>query len=246
MIAVGYRVNSKEGTQFRIWVTSILKEYMVKGFVLDDELLKNGTRFGKDYFDELLERIREIRVSERRFNQKITDIYATSHDYNPQAEISRKFFASVQNKLIYAVSGKTASEIIIERADSDKINMGLTSWKNPRGKILMSDLVISKNYLNKDELDNLNITVEGFLLLAESRAKRQIPTSMAEWNDILINFIKINQLPILTHKGKITAEEAKEIAKKHYKKFKIIQDKDFESDFDKMIEEVKRIENSLI
>lgn len=190
MIAVGYRVNSKEGTQFRIWATSILKEYMVKGFVLDDELLKNGTRFGKDYFDELLERIREIRTSERRFNQKITDIYATSYDYNPQAEISREFFANVQNKLIYAVSGKTAAGIIAERANSRKPFMGLNTWKNPSGKILMSDTVISKNYLNKNELDNLNRTVEGFLLLAESRAKRQIPTSMAEWKDILVNFIK--------------------------------------------------------
>ena len=242
IISVGYRVNSKQATQFRIWATGILKEYMVKGFVLDDELLKNGTRFGKDYFDELLERIREIRTSERRFNQKITDIYATSYDYNPQAEISKEFFASVQNKLIYAVSLKTAAEIISERADSDLPYMGLTTWKNPLGKILMSDVVISKNYLNESELDNLNRTVEGFLLLAESRAKRQIPTSMEEWNDILINFIKINQLPILTDKGKITSEQAKEIAKKHYEKFKIIQDKDFESDFDKMIEEIKRIE----
>lgn len=243
IISVGYRVrDSKEATQFRIWATNILKEYMVKGFVLDDELLKEGTRFGKDYFDELLERIREIRTSERRFNQKITDIYTTSYDYNPQADLSKEFFSSVQNKLIYAVSGKTAAEIIAERSDSDKINMGLTTWKNPNDKILMSDVVISKNYLNKNELDNLNRTVEGFLLLAESRAKRQIPTSMKEWKDILINFIKINQLPILTDKGKITADEAKEIAKNHYKKFRTIQDKEFESDFDKMIDEIKRIE----
>jgi len=241
MIAVGYRVNSKEGTQFRIWATGILKEYMVKGFVLDDELLKNGTRFGKDYFDELLERIREIRTSERRFNQKITDIYTTSYDYNPKAKISQEFFASVQNKLIYAVSGKTAAEIIAERTDSKKPHMGLTTWKDPLGKILMSDVVISKNYLIENELDNLNRTVEGFLLLAESRAKRQIPTSMKEWKDILISFIKINQLPILTDKGKITAEQAKEIAEKHYKKFKIIQDEKFESDFDRMIEEIKKI-----
>jgi len=242
MIAVGYRVNSKEGTRFRIWATNILKEFMIKGFVLDDELLKNGTRFGKDYFYELLERIREIRTSERRFNQKITDIYATSYDYNPKAEISRKFFATVQNKLIFAVSGKTAAELIVERSDIDKPYMGLTAWKNPNGKILMSDVVISKNYLNEHELDNLNRTVEGFLLLAESRAKRQIPTSMNEWKDILINFIKINQLPILTNKGKISAEQAEKIAKKHYKKFKIIQDEEFESDFDKMIEKIKRIE----
>jgi hypothetical protein len=206
MIAVGYRVGSKEGTQFRIWATSILKEYMVKGFALDDELLKNGKRFNKDYFDELLERIREIRTSERRFNQKITDIYATSFDYNPEAEISKEFFASVQNKLIYSVSHKTAAEIIAERADSDKINMGLTTWKNPLGKIYISDIVISKNYLNKKELDNLNRVVEGFLILAESRAKRQLTTSMSQWNDILIDYIKLNQLPILTDKCTISAE----------------------------------------
>jgi len=242
MIAVGYRVSSKEGTQFRIWATGILKEYMVKGFVLDNELLKNGTRFGKDYFDDLLEQIREIRSSERRFNQKITDIYATSYDYNPQAEISRDFFATVQNKLIYAVSGKTAAEIIAERSDSEKINMGLTTWKNPNGKIVASDVVIAKNYLNKIELERLNRTVDGFLTLAENRAQNYIPTSMAEWREVLITYIKLNQLPILTDKGKISAEQAKEIAKKHYKKFKIIQDEEFESDFDKMIEEIKRIE----
>jgi hypothetical protein len=245
IISVGYRVNSKQATQFRIWATNILKEYMVKGFVLDTELLKNGTRFGKDYFNELLEQIREIRSSERRFNQKITDIYTTSYDYNPKAEVSKEFFATVQNKLIYAVSGKTAAEIIAERADSDKINMGLTTWKNPLGKILMSDVVISKNYLNKIELDGLNHVVDGFLNIAEYRAKRQIPTTMEEWKDILIDFIKINQLQNLTHKGKISSEEAKEIAKKHFEKFKIIQDKEFESDFDKMIEEIKRIEGNL-
>lgn len=242
IISVGYRVNSKEATKFRIWATNILKEYMIKGFALDDELLKSGTRFGKDYFDELLERIREIRTSERRFNQKITDIYATSYDYNSEAELTREFFATVQNKLIYSVSHKTAAEIIAERADSDKINMGLTTWKNPSGKILMSDVVISKNYLNKNELDTLNRVVEGFLLIAETRAKRQLPTSMSEWNDILINYIKLNQLPLLTDKGKISAEHAKEIAKKHYQKFKITQDKEFKSDFDNMIEEIKRIE----
>ncbi|MDR2967938.1 MAG: virulence RhuM family protein [Methanobacteriaceae archaeon] len=244
MIAVGYRVSSKEGTHFRIWTTNLIKEYMIKGFVLDDELLRNGTRFGKDYFDELLERIREIRTSERRFNQKITDIYATSYDYKPNAELTKEFFATVQNKLIYAVSGLTAAEIIAERSDSDKQYMGLTSWKNLNGKILMSDVVIAKNYLDKTEIKKLNRTVDGFLTLAENRAENHVLTSMSEWKEVLINYIKLNQLPILTDKGKITAEMAKKIAKQHYTKFKLYQDETFESDFDKMIEEIKRIEGN--
>jgi len=244
IIAVGYRVNSKEATQFRIWATNVLKEYMVKGFVLDNELLKHGTRFGKDYFEELLEQIREIRSSERRFNQKLTDIFATSFDYNPTSEIARDFFASVQNKLIYAISGKTAAEIIAERSDSDKPFMGLTTWKNPNGKILMSDVVISKNYLNKKELRRLDRIVDGFLTLAENRAENEMPTGMSDWSDILISYIKLNQLPILTHKGKITSEHAKEIARKEYKKFRPIQDERFKSEFDIMIEEIKRLEGS--
>ncbi|MGL4669197.1 MAG: RhuM family protein [Methanobacteriaceae archaeon] len=242
IIAVGYRVNSKEATQFRIWATSVLKEYMIKGFVLDNELLKNGTRFGKDYFDELLGQIREIRGSERRFNQKIAEIYITSYDYNPKAEISKEFFATVQNKLIYAVSGKTAAELIAERSDSNKLNMGLTNWKTPNGKIVASDVVIAKNYLNKIELERLNRTVDGFLTLAENRAQNHIPTSMNDWKEVLISYIKLNQLPELTDKGKISSENAKEIAKTEYYKFRPIQDKDFKSDFDKMINEIKRIE----
>ncbi|KZX16118.1 virulence RhuM family protein [Methanobrevibacter curvatus] len=242
MISVGYRVNSKQGTQFRIWATNILKDYMIKGFVLDDELLKNGTRFGKDYFDELLERIRKIRTSERRFNQKITDIYATSYDYNLNAELTKDFFANVQNKLIFAVSGNTAAEIIASRADSEKPYMGLTNWKNPQGQILMSDIVISKNYLNETELDNLNRIVEGFLLLAELRAKNQIPTSMKQWKNVLDDYIKLNQLLLLENKGKITSKMAIDIAKKHYEKFIVFHDKEFQSDFDKMIDEIKRIE----
>lgn len=246
IISIGYRVrDSKEATQFRIWATSVLKEYMVKGFALDDELLKNGTRFGKDYFDELLERVREIRTSERRFNEKITDIYAScSYDYKPEAEVTRDFFATVQNKLIYSVSHKTAAEIIAERADSEKPYMGLTTWKNPNGKILMSDVVISKNYLKKNELDTLNRVVEGFLNIAELRAKQNILMSMEDWKEILNSYIKLNQLPILTHKGKISAEVAKDIAKKEYLKFKPIQDKSFKSDFNKMIEKIKKIENN--
>lgn len=242
IISVGYRVNSKEATKFRIWATGILKDYMIKGFVLDNELLKKGTRFGKDYFEDLLEQIREIRSSERRFNQKIGDIFATSYDYNFKSELAREFYATVQNKLIYAVSGKTAAEIIAERSDSEKPYMGLTSWKNPNGKILMSDVVISKNYLNKKEIKMLDRTVDGFLNLAENRAEREIPTSMADWKDILNSYIKLNQLPLLTHKGKISAEHAKEIAKKEYIKFRPVQDKKFKSEFDNMIEEIKRIE----
>lgn len=244
IIAVGYRVNSKEATQFRIWATDVLKEYMVKGFVLDSELLKNGTRFGKDYFEELLEQIREIRSSERRFNQKLTDLFATSYDYNSISEIAREFFASVQNKLIYAVSGLTAAEIISERSDSEKPFMGLTTWKNPNGKILMSDVVISKNYLNKKELKRLDRIVDGFLTLAETRAETETPTSMSDWKDVLNSYIKLNQLPLLTHKGRISADLAKEIARKEYKKFRPIQDEKFKSEFDDMIEEIKRIEGS--
>lgn len=244
IISVGYRVNSKEATQFRIWATDVLKEYMVKGFVLDNELLKNGTRFGKDYFEDLLEQIREIRSSERRFNQKLTDIFATSYDYNSVSEIAREFFASVQNKLIYAVSGMTAAEIIAKRSDSEKPFMGLTTWKNPNGKILMSDVVISKNYLNKKELRRLDRIVDGFLTLAETRAETETPTGMSDWKEILNSYIKLNQLPLLTDKGKITSEHAKEIAKTEYKKFRPIQDERFKSEFDDMIEEIKRIEGS--
>ncbi|MDR3062712.1 MAG: virulence RhuM family protein [Methanobrevibacter sp.] len=242
MIAIGYRINSKKATQFRKWSNTIIKEYIIKGFVLDNELLKNGTRFGKDYFKELLEQIREIRASERIFNQIITDIYATSYNYNPNAEITKEFFATVQNKLIYAVSIKTAAEIISERSDSNKPYMGLSNWKNPNGKIVLSDVVIAKNYLNKTELKRLNRTVDGFLTLAENRAENGIPTSMAEWREVLMSYIKLNQLPELTDKGKISAEKAKEIAKREYYKFRPIQDKEFKSDFDKMISEIKRIE----
>jgi len=224
--------------------TNTLREFLVKGFVLDDELLKNGSRFGVDYFENLLERIRDIRSNERRFNQKITDIYTTSYDYNKDAKTTKEFFARVQNKLIYAISGHTAAEIIAERADSTKPYMGLTSWKGFNGKILMSDVVISKNYLNKKELDKLNRIVEAFLNLAELRAIDKIPTSMEEWKEFLITFIEINQLPILTDKGEISHEQAVEIAKDHYTKFKIVHDKTFQSDFDRMIEDIKRIEGN--
>ena len=242
IISVGYRVNSKNATRFRIWATQQLKELIIKGFVLDDELLKNGSRFGIDYFNQLLERVRDIRASERRFNQKITDIYATSFDYKKDAQVTRDFFATVQNKLIYAVSGHTAAEIIADRSDSEKINMGLTNWSNPNGKIILSDVVISKNYLNERELKRLNSLVDGFLTLAESRALNEIPMAMKDWKKVLDDYIDLNLLPILEGKGKISSNDAQKIAKEEYEKFKVIQDRNYQSDFDKLIIDIKRIE----
>lgn len=242
IISVGYRVNSKNATHFRIWATQQLKELIIKGFVLDDELLKNGSRFGWDYFSQLLERIRDIRSSERRFNQKITDIYATSFDYKKDAKITHDFFATVQNKLIYAVSGQTAAEIIAERRDSERINMGLTNWSNPNGKIILSDVVISKNYLNERELRRLNALVDGFLTLAESRAENEIPMSMNDWKKVLDDYINLNLLPILEGKGKVSSTDARKIAKKEYEKYKVIQDRNYQSDFDELIIEIKKLE----
>ena len=242
IISVGYRVNSKSATRFRIWATQQLKELIIKGFVLDDELLKNGSRFGIDYFNQLLERVRDIRSSERRFNQKITDIYATSFDYKKDAQVTRDFFATVQNKLIYAVSGHTAAEIIADRSDSEKINMGLTNWSNPNGKIILSDVVISKNYLNERELKRLNSLVDGFLTLAESRALNEIPMAMKDWKKVLDDYIDLNLLPILEGKGKVSSTDAQKIAKEEYEKFKVIQDRNYQSDFDKLIIDIKRIE----
>ena len=209
---------------------------------MDDELLKNGSRFGIDYFNQLLERVRDIRSSERRFNQKITDIYATSFDYNKDAQLTREFFATVQNKLIYAVSNHTAAEIIAERCNSEKINMGLTNWSNQNGKIILSDVVISKNYLNERELNRLNSLVDGFLTLAESRALNEIPMAMEDWKNVLDDYINLNLLPILEGNGKISSNDAQKIAKGEYEKFKVIQDKIYQSDFDKLIEDIKRIE----
>ena len=242
IISVGYRVNSKSATRFRIWATQQLKELIIKGFVLDDELLKNGSRFGIDYFNQLRERVRDIISSERRFDQKITDIYATSFDYKKDAQVTRDFFATVQNKLIYAVSGHTAAEIIADRSDSEKINMGLTNWSNPNGKIILSDVVISKNYLNERELKRLNSLVDGFLTLAESRALNEIPMSMKDWKKVLDDYIDLNLLPILEGKGKISSNDAQKIAKEEYDKFKVIQDRNYQSDFDKLIIDIKRIE----
>lgn len=240
IIAVGYRVNSKQATQFRIWATNTLKEYIIKGFVLDDELLKNGTRFGKDYFDELLERIREIRVSERRFYEKITDIYAQcSYDYDKGAEITKEFFAMVQNKLHYAITQLIAPELIAERVDSKKPHMGLKNWKSsPEGKITLKDVKTAKNLLTQKELDKLNRIVEMYLNHAEFQAKEHRPMSMADWAKELDDFLNFNKLEILEGKGKISRKDADKIVKNEYEKFRPIQDKNYISDFNK---EIKRI-----
>lgn len=235
IISVGYRVSSDKATHFRIWATKTLREFIIKGFVLDDERLKNGIHFGKDYYEELLERIREIRVSERRFYQKITDIFATSADYNPNEEITKNFYATVQNKLHFAIVGKTAAEIIYTRANSQKQRMGLTNWKHsPKGKILKSDVVIAKNYLSKEELDGLNRVVEQYLIYAESQAKRRIVMTMQKWKEKLDAFLEFNEYGILDNLGKISNQVAEKLAEKEYKQFRVEQDKAFESDFDKM------------
>lgn len=235
IIAVGYRVNSKKATNFRIWATETLKEYITKGFVLDDELLKNGTSFGKDYFDQLLEKIREIRASERRFYQKITDIYAQcSFDYNKDAEISRTFYATVQNKLHWAITHHTAAEIISKRADSKKKSMGLTTWKNaPEGKILKTDIGVAKNYLSEKEMAELNRIVNMYLDYAENQAERHKPMSMEGWVSKLDAFLKFNEYDILENPGKVSHAVAKEIASEEFEKYRKIQDKDYISDFDK-------------
>jgi hypothetical protein len=227
ILAVGYRVNSVQATQFRIWATNILKEFIIKGFVLDDERLKQGKHFSKDYFEDLLERIREIRASERRFYQKITDMYSLSADYNKNAEITKEFFATVQNKLHWAISGKTAAEIIYTEADATKIHMGLKTWKHvPDGKILKSDISIAKNYLNEEHLKELN-------------AQRGILMLMDDWAKFLNKFLQISSYPILKDKGKISMLEAKIKAEAEYIKFRIVQDKYYESDFDKEIKKLK-------
>jgi len=237
IIAVGYRVNSKQATQFRIWATNVLNELITKGFVLDDDLLKNGTRFGKDYFDELLEKIREIRASERRFYQKITDIYAQcSFDYNKDAEITRTFYATVQNKLHWAITHHTAAEIISERADSTLKNMGLTTWKNaPEGKILKTDIGVAKNYLSPEEITELNRIVNMYLDYAENQAERHKLMSMEDWASRLDAFLKFNEYDILQNPGKVSHTVAKEIANKEFEKYRKIQDKDYISDFDKEV-----------
>lgn len=243
IIAVGYRVNSYQATQFRIWATRTLKEFIIKGFVLDDERLKQGRHFGKDYFDELLERIREIRASERRFYQKITDIYALSADYDPEAPLTNEFFATVQNKLHWAITGKTAAEIIYDAADATQIHMGLTSWKQaPDGKILKSDISVAKNYLSEAHIKELNRIVSAFLDLAENRAERQILMKMEDWVLFLHSFLELSSYPILQDKGKVTALEAKLKAEQEYETYRKHQDREYISDFDR---EIKRIQGKL-
>ncbi|MBT7783284.1 MAG: virulence RhuM family protein [Anaerolineae bacterium] len=242
IISVGYRINSLRATQFRQWATKVLREFAIKGFVLDKKRLENGNYLGVDYFEELLAEIREIRLSERRFYQKITDIYATSLDYNKDAKTTRLFFAKVQNKLHFGIHGHTAAELIYKRADSQKEKMGLTSWKNsPAGKILKTDVSIAKNYLSKEELESLGRIVNAYLDLAEERAKRKIPMTMQDWAERLDLFLEYDDRAILTNAGKITAQIAKDKAVSEFEKYRIVQDRLFESDFDKLI--MKELEN---
>ena len=241
IIAVGYRINSKKATMFRIWATQVLKEYIIKGLAMNDERLKDPQNFfGKDYFEEQLERIREIRASERRFYQKITDIYARcSADYSPDSQITQDFFATVQNKMHYAVTHQTAAEIIYSRADSKKVNMGLTTWKNaPNGDIRKPDVSIAKNYLSQEEIDTLNRIVTMYLDFAELQAKRGQVMYMKDWVEKLNAFLQFNERDILEDKGKVTHEIAKAFAEGEYDKFRIIRDANYKSDFDKLMESI--------
>lgn len=243
IISVGYRVNSKKATQFRIWATKTLKEFIIKGFALDDKRLKQGgNTFGKDYFDELLERIREIRASERRFYQKITDIYAEcSIDYNPVSELTGDFYKTVQNKLHWAITGKTAAEIIYTEADAKNIYMGLKSWKQaPTGKIIKSDVSIAKNYLNEAHIQELNRIVSAYLDLAENNARRSKLMNMKDWSKFLVSFLQLSDYPILKDKGKVSMLEAKLKAESEYEKYRVIQDREYESDFDREINKLKK------
>ncbi len=240
IISVGYRVNSYQATQFRIWATKTLKEFIIKGFVLDDERLKQGGKvFGKDYFDELLERIREIRASERRFYQKITDIYALSVDYNKISPLTKEFFSTVQNKLHWAITGKTAAEIIYSSTDAKKIFMGLKTWKNvPDGKILKSDVSIAKNYLDEKHIKELERIISAYLDLAENRAEKHILMKMTDWIEFLNKFLELSNYPILTDTGKIGKLEAKLKAEQEYEIFRKTQDKNYISDLDKEIKKI--------
>ncbi len=239
IISVGYRVNSKRATQFRQWATQVLSEFAIKGFILDKKRLENGSFLGEDYFEQLLAEIREIRLSERRFYQKITDIYATSVDYNKNAPTTRDFFAKVQNKLHYAIHGHTASELVLKRADSNKPHMGLTSWEHsPNGKILKTDVPVAKNYLTTEELESLGRIVNAYLELAENRAKRKIPMTMEDWATRLDKFLEFDERDVLQNSGKISAKIAKDYAESEFEKYRIIQDRLFESDFDREIKAI--------
>lgn len=242
IIAVGYRVNSYEATQFRIWARNVLKEYIIKGFVMDDERLKGKDPFGADYFEELLERIREIRTSERRYYQKITDIYAEcSSDYDPKSEMTQVFYKTVQNMMHYAVTHQTAAEIVYDRADAEKPHMGLMTWKNaPDGRVVKSDVTIAKNYLSEQEVESLNLLTTAFLEMAEDRARRHILMKMADWKTLLERYLQISEYDILPNAGNVTHEEAETKALGEYEKFRRIQDKTLMSDFDKFIEGLER------
>jgi len=244
IISVGYRVNSKKATQFRQWATQVLKEFAIKGFVLDKKRLENGAFLDKNYFDRLLEEIREIRLSERMFYQKVTDIYATSIDYNKDDTTTKSFFAKVQNKLHFAIHGHTAAELIYDRADSTQEYMGLSTWdKAPNGKILQSDVTIAKNYLSKDELDSLGRMVNAFLDLAENRAKRNIPMTMEDWAKRLDMFLEFDDREVLLDCGKISKKIADEYAVSEFEKYRIVQDRLFMSDFDRLLLEMESKED---
>lgn len=234
IISVGYRVNSVRATQFRQWATQVLRDFALRGYVLDRDRLKNGSFLGEDYFERLLEEIREIRLSERRFYQKVADVYATSIDYNASAPTTKQFFATVQNKLHYAVHGHTAAELIERRADSDAPHMGLTSWKNaPDGKILRSDITVGKNYLTEDELRDLASLVNAFLELAESRARRRIPMTMEDWSRRLDMFLSGDDREVLDGAGKVSKDRADQLALDEFEKYRLLQDREYVSDFDK-------------
>lgn len=235
IISVGYRVNSVRATQFRQWCTFILRQFAIRGYVIDKKRMENGSFINEDYFEHLLAEIREIRLSERRFYQKLTDIYATSIDYNLNAPTTRLFFKKVQNKMHYAVHGHTAAELIVERADAGKEHMGLTTWeKAPNGKIVKTDVSIAKNYLKEEELESMGRLVNAFLDLAEDRAKRHIPMTMEDWAKRIDKFLDSDDRPILNDSGKMSAEQAKDYAETEFEKYRIFQDRVFQSDFDKL------------
>jgi hypothetical protein len=239
IIAVGFRVNSARAIQFRQWANGVLRDFAIRGYVLDKERLKNGAFLSKEYYDNLLAEIREIRASERRFYQKITDIYATAMDYDVEAETTKTFFAAVQNKLHFAIHGRTAAELIVDRADSQKERMGLTTWRNaPQGKILKPDVVVAKNYLTEKELKALDRIVTMYLDYAEDQAERGIPMTMQDWATKLNAFLKFNERDLLDHPGKVSAEVAKAFAESEFEKYRIVQDRLFESDFDQMIKKL--------
>ena len=236
IIAVGYRVNSIRATQFRQWATAVLRQYAIRGYVLDRKRMENGTFLGEDYFEHLLAEIREIRLSERRFYQKLTDIYATSMDYNKDAPTTRLFFKRIQNKMHYAVHGRTAAELIVERADADKEHMGLTTWENaPDGKIVKTDVVIAKNYLKQMELEDMGRIVTAVLEFAESRAKRHIPMTMEDWAKRIDAYLSSDERPLLDHAGSVSHEEAVFHAETEFEKYRIVQDRLFQSDFDRYL-----------